>query len=300
MIFETHAHYDDKCFDGDRDEILRRSSDMGVGLVVNVSSSIKGVKDTLRLMGRYGFMYGSAGIHPSEVMELDDDNFKWLANIVRKYKYINERGINKDLCEKAMAADKHEKIVAVGEIGLDYHYGEPTREVQKYWFDRQLRLAVDEDMPVIIHSRDSAKDTHDMVCKAFSMAESYGRKLAGVLHCFSYGWDMAQEYVKMGLHIGCTGVVTFKNAKNLIEVVERIPLGHLVVETDAPYLAPVPNRGKRNDSTNLPYIITRIAEIKGMSAEEVEDATYKNALGLYRMNYNKHQDYVNGAGTCRN
>ena len=172
---------------------------------------------------------------------------------------------------------ENEKAVAVGEIGLDYHYDFSPRAVQKAVFEEQMALAEALDLPVIIHSRDAAKDTLDI------MKVEHNGATGGVIHCFSYGVEMAREYLNMGYYIGIGGVLTFKNAKKLIEVAEYAPLDRIVLETDCPYLAPVPNRGKRNFSGNLPYVVEKLAEIKGVSAEEIIRETAKNARALYRI-----------------
>ena len=176
---------------------------------------------------------------------------------------------------KSLAADK--KIVAIGEIGLDYHYDEPEREVQKKWFARQLDLAYELDMPIIIHSRDAAADTLDI------MKAHHGDELNGVIHCFSYSPEMAQIYLDMGYYLGIGGVVTFKNSKKLKEVVKMTPLERIVLETDCPYLTPEPYRGKRNDSSYLKYVVECISELKGISTEKIIKTTCENAVKMYRI-----------------
>ena len=252
MIFDTHAHYDDESFDEDREELLFSLKNKGVGTVVNVGASVASTKKTFEIVKKYDFMYGAVGIHPEDVERLDESHMEWL---------------------KSLAAD--EKIVAIGEIGLDYHYDEPEREVQKKWFARQLDLAYELDMPIIIHSRDAAADTLDI------MKEHHGDELNGVIHCFSYSPEMAQIYLDMGYYLGIGGVITFKNAKKLKEVVEYAPLDYLLLETDSPYLAPEPYRGKRNCSLYLNYVAEEIARIKKISYEEVVETTKKNAQKLF-------------------
>ena len=254
MIFDTHAHYDDDAFDEDREPLLAQLKAAGIERVVNVGASIHSSHTTLELIEKHDFLYGAIGVHPSETEELNEEWMNWLE-------------------EKS-----HEKkVVAIGEIGLDYHWEEPARDVQKYWFVRQLDLARKVKLPVIIHSRDAAKDTLDI------MKVEHNGATGGVIHCFSYGVEMAREYLNMGYYIGIGGVLTFKNAKKLIEVAEYAPLDRIVLETDCPYLAPVPNRGKRNFSGNLPYVVEKLAEIKGVSAEEIIRETAKNARALYRI-----------------
>ena len=254
MIFDTHAHYDDEAFDGDREELLSGLAAGGIGTVVNVGADMESTKTTIALTEKYPFIYGAAGVHPSSTAELDEEKFAEL-------RVLAQSG----------------KIVAIGEIGLDYYWDEPEREIQKHWFTAQLEVAKKTGLPVIIHSRDAAKDTLDI------MKVEHNGATGGVIHCFSYGVEMAREYLNMGYYIGIGGVLTFKNAKKLIEVAEYAPLDRIVLETDCPYLAPVPNRGKRNFSGNLPYVVEKLAEIKGVSAEEIIRETAKNARALYRI-----------------
>lgn len=254
MIFETHAHYDDEAFDEDRDALLSSMRENGIGTIVNVGADLAGTAASITLAERYPFLYAAAGVHPSETVELNEENFAWLKEQIR-----------------------HPKVVAVGEIGLDYHEELPARDVQKTWFLRQLDLAGEMDKPVIIHSRDAAKDTYDILC------EKNAAQIGGVLHCYSYSPEMALDYVKMGFYIGIGGVVTFKNAKKLREVVEVVPIEKLLLETDSPYLAPEPNRGTRNTSLNLPYVAQKIAEIKQIPYDEVVYITESNARQMYRI-----------------
>jgi len=253
MIFETHAHYDDEAFDEDRESLLAQLGSAGIERVVNIGASIESCKTTLELMEKYPFMYGALGVHPSETAELTEESFAWL-----------EKQCN------------HAKCVAVGEIGLDYYWPEPDRETQKKWFVRQLQLAKKVGLPVVIHSRDAAQDTVEI------MKEQHAEEIGGVVHCFSYTKETAEIFLKMGFYIGIGGVVTFKNAKKLKEAVEHIPLERIVIETDCPYLAPEPNRGKRNSSLNLPYVIDEIARIKQVDRETVERVTWENGERLYR------------------
>ena len=254
MIFETHAHYDDEGFDEDRDLLLMSMQENKIGYVINVGASLESTRRIIELAEKYPFVYASAGVHPSETAELNENNFEWL----RKQ------------CV-------HRKVVAIGEIGLDYYWEEPAHEIQKLWFSRQLDLAKAIRKPIIIHSRDAAKDTYDI------MSAHGAKEIGGVIHCFSYSAEMALEYVKMGFYIGVGGVVTFKNGRKLKEVVEAVPIEWILLETDSPYLAPEPNRGMRNSSLNLPYIAERIAEIKGMTYDEVISVTTENAKRMYQI-----------------
>ena len=252
MIFESHAHYDDAAFDSDREEILRQCKEQGIDTIVNVSASLDSVKRTLALAEQYDFVYGAVGIHPDEVGELTEASFAWL----------------REQC-------RHPKAVAVGEIGLDYYWDKEKHELQKYWFRRQMDLAGELELPIIVHSREAAADTLEEVKKAHTP------RLRGVIHCFSYTPELAEEYVNMGYYIGIGGVVTFKNARKLKEVVKILPLDRILLETDCPYLAPEPNRGKRNSSLNLPYVAQAVADLKGLKVEEVIRAAEANARALY-------------------
>lgn len=254
MIFDSHAHYDDEAFDEDRESLLGSMQENGIGYIVNVGASIRGVEETVKLTKSYPFIYGAVGIHPDDTGDLNEERMIWL----------------EQLCGE-------EKIVAVGEIGLDYYWDKESRELQKEWFARQLALSKKTGLPVIIHSRDAAQDTIDI------MKAEHAGSTGGVIHCFSNSREMARDYVNMGYYIGIGGVVTFKNARVMKEVAEYVPLEQILIETDCPYLAPAPNRGKRNSSLFLPYIIEEIARIKGVSKELVEDKTCENALKMYRI-----------------
>lgn len=254
MIFETHAHYDDEAFDEDRNNLLPSMHENGIEYIVNVGASLKSTATSIELARKYPFIYAAAGVHPSETGELDESGFVWLT--------------------KQCLLDK---VVAVGEIGLDYYWDEPAHEVQRIWFERQLDLAREVKKPVIIHSRDSAKDTFDI------LAAKNAGEIGGVIHCYSYSAEMALDYVKMGFYIGIGGVVTFKNGKKMKEVVEAVPMERILLETDSPYLSPEPNRGKRNSSLNLQYIAQKIAEIKGVPYDTVVEATLQNAKYMYHL-----------------
>ena len=255
MIFETHAHYDDEQFDSGREALLASLPDCGIKRVVNVGASIASTRNSVELAEKYDFIYAAVGVHPSEIEELNEEKFNWLRELT-----------------------KLKKVVAVGEIGLDYYWEkEPEiRERQRYWFKRQMELAREASLPIIIHSRDAAADTLQV------MKEAHAEEIPGVIHCYSYSPEMALEFIRMGYYIGVGGAVTFKNARKLKETVEQIPLERILLETDCPYLTPEPYRGKRNDSRYLPYIVEKIAEIKGVLAEEVEQITWENAAKFYK------------------
>lgn len=253
MIFDTHAHYDDEQFDEDRRELLGSMKDKGVGWIVNVSASYASCERVVDMVQEYPFMYAAVGIHPDEAGDLNEESFARMKELFRR-----------------------DKVAAVGEIGLDYYWDNESHTIQKKWFIRQLELARELKLPVLIHSREAAADTMEIM-------KEHGQGLKGVIHCYSYSREMAKEYVKMGFYIGVGGVVTFKNARKLKETVEEIPLEAIVLETDCPYLAPVPYRGKRNDSSYIRYVAEEIGRLKGIPYEEVTAQTEENAKRLYGM-----------------
>ena len=255
MIFETHAHYDDEKFDQDRVELLSHLlRENNIGNIVNIGASFRGCKDSLKLAEEYDNVYAALGIHPEEMDDMTQENLDWI---------------------KANASNP--KVVAIGEIGLDYYWvkDEEGRAKQREWFDRQLEIAKEVNLPVVIHSRDAAEDTLNTIMR-YNTQEN-----KGIVHCYSYSKEIALEYVKMGWYIGVGGVITFKNGKKLVETVKAIPLESIVLETDCPYMAPEPHRGSRNSSIYLSYVAEKIAELKGVTVEEVERVTYENALRIY-------------------
>lgn len=255
MIYETHAHYDDEQFDNDRGILIQKLLSGNICNIMNVSSSLESIDSSIALAERYEGVYAAVGVHPSDISELHEENYIWI----------------KQKCD-------HPKVAAVGEIGLDYYWEkeEDVRKKQREWFFRQLKLAEEVNLPVIIHSRDAGEHTMDI------MKEAHAHHIPGVIHCYSYSPEMAKEFVKMGYYIGVGGVITFKNARKLKETVKEIPLDKILLETDAPYLAPEPYRGKRNHSGNLPYVVSAIAELKNVTIQEVEDVTRNNAGTLFK------------------
>ena len=254
MIFDTHAHYDDDRFAPDRGELLSGMNENGIGRIINVGASFEGCKNSLMLAQEYDFIYAALGVHPSDIADLTEESCEW---------------IRQHLSDP--------KVVAVGEIGLDYYWDkEPEVQArQREWFRYQLQLAKESALPVSIHSREAAADTMEI------MKEAAADGIPGVIHCYSYSKEQALEYIDMGYYIGVGGVVTFKNARKLKETVEAIPLERILLETDCPYMAPEPNRGKRNSSLYLTYVADAIAGLKGVTPEEVKTVTYENALRLF-------------------
>ena len=250
MYFDTHAHYDDRAFDTDRDELLCALPDKGVELVVLPGCDARSSRHALEIAERYDYIYAAVGIHPGELAGFKSGDI----DKIRK-----------------MAA--HEKCVAIGEIGLDYYWDDSRKAEQKALFINQIELALALDKPVIIHDREAHADTTEIL---FRYPE-----LRGVLHCFSGSKEMAQELLKRGWYLGFDGPVTYKNARKSIEVIEICPMDRLLIETDSPYLSPVPKRGKRNDSSNLCFVVDKIAEIKGLSGEEVARLSLENGKRLF-------------------
>ncbi len=254
MIFDTHAHYDDEQYDSDRDALLESMKGAGIGNIVNIGANMKTSQNSLDLAHKYDFIYAAVGVHPSDVEELDDANMEKL---------------------RVMSSD--DKCVAIGEIGLDYHWPDPAPDIQKKWFREQMKLAKEVNLPVVIHSRDAASDTLKI------LKDNPLGDIPGVVHCFSYSREVAAECVRIGYYIGVGGVLTFKNGRKLKETVKEIPIEKIILETDSPYLSPEPNRGRRNSSLNLPYVVEAMAEIKGISKDEVIRITEANARRMYRL-----------------
>ncbi|HHT98397.1 MAG TPA: TatD family hydrolase [Clostridiales bacterium] len=255
MIFETHAHYDDEAYNDDRESLINSLPEHCIEYVLNICSSIESVDRTIALTDEYSFIYSAIGIHPDSTKDLNEEKFIWLKN-----------------------KTNHPKCLAVGEIGLDYYWDTTPRDIQIKWFERQIDLAKQRKLAIVFHSRDAAKDTFDII-KSNNIVS-----VGGVLHCYSYSKEQAKEYLDLGLYLGIGGVVTFNNAKKLKEVVEYAPLEQLVLETDAPYLSPVPHRGKRNTSINLSLIAGEIARIKNIDYETVVNVTNENAKKLFFKN----------------
>ncbi len=251
MLFDTHAHYDDERFDGDREALLAGMPEKNVGLIVNPGCDISSSRTAVALAESFDFVYAAVGIHPENCGDF-------------------EPGMIDHLRQMA----KNPRVVAIGEIGLDYYWAEnPPRELQQEVLRRQLRLAEELDLPVIIHDRDAHGDTLEMV-REFP-------RVRGVFHCFAGSAEMARELIKMGWMLSFNGAVTFKNVKKAPEVIAAVPLEKLMIETDAPYLTPVPHRGERNDSSYVRLVAEKIAQIKGLTPEEVEKATWENGRRFF-------------------
>lgn len=306
LIFDTHAHYDDQSFNEDRKELLSGLFENGVGMVVNAGAAARSMPGILDLTLSYDFLYGAAGLHPCETYCCGDNRGEPVMYLTgMDGSDLHKRSLEDGRIPEGFLAalDRYEeqeriteqwqageremammralltssRFVAVGEIGLDYHYEDTQKQLQQEWFARQIALAREVNRPIIVHSRDAAADTLDMI------RSEQARDVGGIIHCFSYGKEMAEQYLNLDFMIGIGGVVTYKNARKIKEVVEYVPMDHLVLETDCPYLAPTPFRGKRNDSTLIKYAAEAIGEIKGMEADAVIGITAENARRLFRI-----------------
>ena len=252
MLFDSHAHYNDPQFDEDRFELLDKMQEGGVGYIVNAADSMQSIGKILPICEKYGFLYAAVGVHPEEVADLSEEDMEQLAELSR-----------------------HKKVCAIGEIGLDYHYDDVPKDVQKKWFDRQLALAEEVNLPVIIHDRDAHRDCLDI------LARHDIKKIGGVMHCYSGSAEMAKEVLSLGMYFGFGGTLTFKNAKKTQAAAEVVPIERILLETDCPYLAPEPYRGRRNSSLFMHLVAEKLAEIKGISAAEVARITTENAKKFY-------------------
>ena len=251
MIFDTHAHYDSGAFNADREELLASMPSKGVGLILDPGCEERSSRAALALAEKYSFVYAAVGVHPEDMEGMTSDTLETIRRLAR-----------------------HEKCVAIGEIGLDYYWDDTHKAEQKELFAAQLALAEELDLPVIVHDREAHADCLE-ITGGFPKAR-------GVFHCFSGSAEMAKELLRRGnWYLGFDGPVTYKNARKALEVLEIVPPERILVETDSPYMSPVPLRGKRNDSSNLVYIIQKIAEIKGMTPQEVERITWENGKRLF-------------------
>ena len=253
MLFDTHAHLNDSGFDQDRAELLATLPQKGLTLVMNAGCSLESSKEALEMAAPYDWLYCSVGSHPDACDEVNED-------VLEEYR---------KLCKL------NSKIKAIGEIGLDYHYEDIPRDIQKKAFIAQMELAKELDMPVIVHERDAHEDGMDII-RQFPTVK-------GVFHCYSGSAEMARQLTDMGWYIGFTGVLTFKNARKAVETAQTIPLERIVIETDCPYMAPEPFRGKRNDPSLVYRVVEKLAEIRGISVEEAQQATFENGKRLYRI-----------------
>lgn len=255
MLFDSHAHLNDERFDDDREELIKSLKENKVEFVVNPGADIETSISAIKLSNQYDFIYAAVGVHPHDVGNLDENAIDTLRKL----------------------AVENDKVVAIGEIGLDYYYENSPKDVQKEWFKKQIELANELKLPIIIHDRDAHGDTFEIIKNTKS------KDIGCVLHCYSGNVELAREYVKMGCYISIPGTVTFKNNKKTREVAKEIPLEYLLIETDSPYMAPEPHRGKRNDPSLVQFVADKIAQEKGISYETVCKATKENAKKLFNI-----------------
>lgn len=255
MLFDSHAHLNDERFDDDREELIKSLKENKVEFVVNPGADIETSISAIKLSNQYDFIYAAVGVHPHDVGNLDENAIDTLRKL----------------------AVENDKVVAIGEIGLDYYYENSPKDVQKEWFKKQIELANELKLPIIIHDRDAHGDTFEIIKNTKS------EDIGCVLHCYSGNVELAREYVKMGCYISIPGTVTFKNNKKTREVAKEIPLEYLLIETDSPYMAPEPHRGKRNDPSLVQFVADKIAQEKGISYETVCKATKENAKKLFNI-----------------
>lgn len=254
MLFDSHAHYDDKKFDSDRDELLTLMRENNVGYIMNSCSGIDDIPNLFELSEKYPFIYLSVGVHPHEVTNLSE----------------------KDM-DKLKEACVNTKVKAIGEIGLDYFYDYSPRDLQKKWFIRQIELAKEVNMPIVIHDRDAHADTMDI------LKTEDVRDIGGEFHCYAGSVEMAREILDWGMYIAFGGSLTFKKSVKPVEVAKYVPLDRILIETDSPYLTPEPHRGKRNSSLYIKYVAEKLAEIKGIAVEEIEHITTENAKRCFKI-----------------
>ncbi len=252
MLYDSHAHYDDSQFDSDRHIIIEEAHKNGVKFINNIASNIESSKASIALAEKFDYVYATVGVHPSDVMGMTENDIDTLRTLAQ-----------------------HKKVVAIGEIGLDYHYDDTSEEEQKIWLAPQLELAKELNLPVVIHDRESRNECMQIL-KSHKISN-------GVVHCFSGSAETAREFLKMGFHISFTGVITFKNARRAIEALKVIPMDRLMIETDCPYMAPEPFRGKRNYSGYVYRVAEKIAEIKNLSPQEVAQITTDNAIKFFNI-----------------
>ncbi len=293
-IIDTHAHYDNEEFDHDREILLGSFPEKGIEKVINAGASVRGALRGLEMAEKWPHVYCALGVHPNDIFAAsapvfdeepesedsgtaggEDDASGGAGAPGPVWRHSQKEDLTEDVLRRFAELSSHPKVVAIGEIGLEYHYEEPDREVQKHWFRRQIALAKEVGLPIIVHSRDAVQDTLNVI------REEHAEDAGGVIHCFSAGPEVAAIYVKLGFYIGVGGVVTFKNGRKMKEVVQSVPMERILLETDSPYLAPVPHRGHRNCSLYLPQVAEAIAELKGLTRDEVIEITRENALRCF-------------------
>lgn len=274
--FETHAHYDDKKFEEDREDILKKIYHSGVTRCINMGCNIESSKVSIEIANNHEFIYAAVGLHPEEIPQSEDELWKTIQQI--KELVTNNRITDSQAKNNTINSSKEtcKKVVAIGEIGLDYYWRQDNKELQKKAFIKQIELASDLNLPVSIHTRDAIDDMIAIIRK-------YKISSGGVLHCCPFNRELVKHGLENGLYIGFGGTSTFKNSKNAEEIINMVPDDRILIETDSPYLAPEPKRGTRNDSSNLKYVIEKLAKYKGIEADEMAKITYKNASDLFKV-----------------
>lgn len=255
-IFDSHAHYDDEKFNTDRDSLIQEIHKLGVKKIISAGYSLEGSKKAIELSNKYDYIYATCGISPNDIEGLNIEDLKQIYNLAKDNK----------------------KVVAIGEIGLDYYWNKENKEEQKKFFIKQIEIANELELPIVIHTREAIMDTIDIL----KNKKICNKK--GVFHCCPLNIELVKEALKLGFYISMAGPITFKNSKNADEIIRYVPLDKILIETDSPYLAPEPVRGTRNNSSNLKYIVQKIATVKNMEDSDIEEATYKNACNIFEIN----------------
>ncbi len=256
-FFDSHAHLDDEKFDADRDELIVKIQEEGIDRLVSAGYSLEGSQKSIELSKKYEFIYGTCGISPNDIPQTEEEMWKMLDQI-------------------RVLAKKNSKVVAIGEIGLDYYWNKGNKELQKKAFTEQIKIANELDLPIVIHTREAIMDT------LLILKQNVVRK-KGIFHCCPLNRELIKEGLKLGFYISFAGPITFKNSKNADEIIEMVPYERILIETDSPYLSPEPLRGRRNDPRNVKYMAQKIADVKGISLEDVADITYQNAKDIFQI-----------------
>ena len=278
-LFDTHAHYNDEKFDNDRKQIIQDIYNSNVTMLVNAGYSVESSIKAIEIAKDYDWMFNIVGVSPNDVAESIDEIDKQISsieNLVKKDQNIVE-DVESDTAESLNIVNNNRKIVAIGEIGLDYYWNKENKELQRYAFIKQIELANKYNLPIVIHTREAVDDTIDILKNKIEVTKK------GIFHCCPLNRELVKQALKMGFYISFAGPVTFKNSKNANEIIQMVPLDKMVIETDSPYLAPEPHRGTRNDSRNVKYIAEKIANVKEMSLEDIAKITYKNAMKIFEI-----------------
>ena len=258
-FFDSHSHYNDEKFNEDREQIIKETYEAGITKFVCAGYNIESSLFSLEISKKYEFIYSICGISPNDIPQSEQQLWKDIAEI-----------------SKIVKENKSKKLVAIGEIGLDYYWNKENKELQKQAFIKQIELANELELPIVIHSRDASVDTIDII-------RNNKVKKAGIFHCCQLNQELVRQALKLGYYISFAGPITFKNSKNAPEIIKMVPMDRILIETDSPYLSPEPNRGKRNDCRNVRYVAQKIADVKGLTVEEVAQKTYENAIRIFKI-----------------